>query len=344
MAVRISTGLPNCREGRQNLMGSVSREGMERSARLAESLGYHALWPNEFIATDPPVAARYATPPNLYDTIVTISFVAAVTSRIRIIPSTIVLPLHEPLLLSRQLATLDVFSGGRITLGIGLGGSAEEYRRLHGEMQKPNRGQMMDEYLLALRALWSDRHATFQGKYVSITDVEAFPKPLQDPLPIFVAGNGEAMLKRAANSEGWIEFGLQPEEMRSTIAQLQAYREEAGRQDEPFEIARQFYISVAPTEAEAKANFAAAMPPPDGPGSGGGSGGSGAPPAWEHTLVGTPERIASRLAEYVETGVTEICAIFYSPDDESTERQTRLFAAEVMPQLGVTATAAWDHS
>ena len=59
--------------------------------------------------TDPPVAARYATPPNLYDTIVTMSFVAAVTSRIRLVPSTIVLPLHEPLLLSRQLATLDVF-------------------------------------------------------------------------------------------------------------------------------------------------------------------------------------------------------------------------------------------
>jgi probable F420-dependent oxidoreductase len=339
MAVRISTGLPNCREGRQNLIGSVSREGMERSTRLAEELGYHALWPNEFLVTDPPVSARYATPPNLFDTIVTMSFVAAVTSRIRIIPSTIVLPLHEPLLLSRQLATLDVFSGGRVTLGIGLGGSAEEYRRLHGELDKPNRGQMMDEYLQALRVLWTDRYATFQGKHVSITDAEAFPKPLQDPLPIFVAGNGEAMLRRAAASQGWIEFGLQPDDMRSTIAQLREYREEAGRQDEPFEIARQFYISTAPTEDEAKANHAAALPPADGPGSGG-SGGSGTPPPWEHTLVGTPERIAARLAEYVEAGVTELCAIFYAPDDESTERQTRLFADEVMPQLGVTPTAA----
>jgi probable F420-dependent oxidoreductase len=338
MAIRISTGLPNCREGRQNLIGSVSREGMERSARLAESIGYHALWPNEFIVTDPPVAARYATPPNLYDTIVTMSFVAAVTSRIRLIPSTIVLPLHEPLLLSRQLATLDVFSGGRITLGIGLGGSAEEYRRLFGTLDKPNRGQMVDEYLQALRALWTDRHATFHGKYVSITEAEAFPKPVQDPLPIFVAGNGEAMLKRAANAQGWIEFGLQPDDIRSTIAQLREYREEVGRQDEPFEIARQFYLSIAPTEAEAKANHAAAVPPPDGPGSGGSGGGSSTPPPWEHTLVGTPERIGARLADYVEAGVTEICAIFYSPNDETTERQTRLFAAEVMPALGVAAT------
>jgi probable F420-dependent oxidoreductase len=338
MAVRISTGLPNCREGRQNRIGSVSREGMERAARLAEALGYHALWPNEFIATDPPVAARYATPPNLYDTIVTMSFVAAATNRIRIIPSTIVLPLHDPLLLSRQLATLDVFSGGRITLGIGLGGSAEEYRRLHGELEKPNRGRMTDEYLQALRVLWKERYATFQGKYVSLSDVESLPKPVQDPLPIFVAGNGEAMLRRAANAQGWIEFGLQPDDMRSTIAQLREYRDEAGRQDERFEIARQFYISIAPTEEEAKANIAAAMPPPDGPGSGSG-GGSGAP-SWEHTLIGTPDRIGARLAEYVEAGATEICAIFYAPDDEATERQTRLFAAEVMPQLGVAPTAA----
>jgi alkanesulfonate monooxygenase SsuD/methylene tetrahydromethanopterin reductase-like flavin-dependent oxidoreductase (luciferase family) len=198
---------------------------------------------------------------------------------------------------------------------------------------------MTDEYIHALRTLWTERSATFHGKYVNITDAEAVPKPIQEPLPIFVAGNGEAMLRRAAAAQGWIEFGLQPDAMRSTIAQLREYREEAGRQDEPFEIARQFYLSIAPTEAEAKGNHAAALPPADGPGSGG-SGGSGVPPPWEHTLVGTPERIAARLAEYVEAGVTEICAIFYAPDDESTEPQTRLFAAEVMPVLGVTPTAA----
>src|SRR3954447_556453 len=162
MTVHISTGLPNCREGRQNRIGSVSREGMQGTARLAEELGFHALWPNEFIETDPPVAKRYVDPPNLYDTIVTMCFVAAVTERIRFTPSTIVLPLHEPLLLSRQLATLDVFSGGRITLGIGLGGSADEYRSLRGTLEKPNRGVMMGEYLAAMRTLWTERRATFK--------------------------------------------------------------------------------------------------------------------------------------------------------------------------------------
>src|SRR5688572_28500402 len=221
MTVRISTGLPNCREGRQNLVGSVSREGMERSAVLAEALGFHALWPNEFLVTDPPVAARYATPPNLYDTIVTMSFVAAVTSRIRITPSTIVLPLHEPMLLSRQLATLDVFSGGRITLGIGLGGSTADYRKLHGELAGPNRGKIMDEYVPALRALWTERKATFKGEYVSFEDAESFPKPLQNPLPIFMAGHVEGVFRRLAkHGQGWIDSSMLPDDLRAYAGRL----------------------------------------------------------------------------------------------------------------------------
>jgi probable F420-dependent oxidoreductase len=333
MAVRISTGLPNCREGRQNLIGSVSRESMQRAARLAEELGFHALWPNEFLVTDPPVAKRYADPPNLFDTIVTMAFAAAVTERIRLIPSTIVLPLHEPLLLSRQLATLDVFSGGRITLGIGLGGSAEEYRRLHGTLDKPNRGQMTDEYLAALRALWTERYATYQGEYVCFEAAEAFPKPVQNPLPVLVAGQSEAMLRRAATfGQGWIDFAMDPESLRDTAALLRQYVREAGGDDASFEIARQFYVSIAPSEEEATANLAAAVPPPTNPD----FAPSAPPPSLnvkEPTLTGTPEQIRDRLNAYVAAGATEICVIFYAPDNDATERQMRLFATEVMPSL-----------
>jgi probable F420-dependent oxidoreductase len=305
---------------------------MQRTARLAEELGYYSLWPNEFIATDAAVSRRYAEPPNLYDAIVTMAYVAAATNRIRITPSTIVLPLHEPLLLARQIATLDVFSGGRITLGIGLGGPADEYRQFYGLLDKPNRGQMMDEYLQALRALWTDRAASFHGKYVDITEVEAFPKPVQDPLPIFIAGQGEAMLRRLAKfGQGWIDFALPPDEMQTTAALIQRYAEEAGRGDVRIEIARQFYVSIAPTEAEAVANQNAAVPPATKAQPSPVAATSGSP--MEPTLVGTPEQIRARLQDYVATGATELCVIFYAPDLEATERQLRLFASEVMPAL-----------
>jgi len=111
---------------------------MLRVTRLAEELGYYSLWPNEFFTTRPDVADRYPNPPTLFDTVVTMAYAAAVTSRIRFTPGPrSCCPLHEPLLLGRQLATLDVFSGGRITLGIGLGGSADEYRQLRGTLEKP---------------------------------------------------------------------------------------------------------------------------------------------------------------------------------------------------------------
>src|SRR6266516_617023 len=244
MALKFSTGLPNGREGRQHPIGSVRPEWIVRIARLADELGYYALWPNEFFSTEPRVKARYADPPTLYDPIVTLSHVAAVTRRIRLTPSTIVLPLHDPLLLSRQIATLDVFSGGRVILGIGLGGSLADYRRLHGTVERPNRGQMMEEFLPALRTLWSERSATFKGRYVSFEDVETHPKPLQDPLPIYMAGHAEGVFRRiAAYGEGWINSFHLPDELRHEIQRLRSYAAEADRGDAQLEIARQFVMS-----------------------------------------------------------------------------------------------------
>jgi probable F420-dependent oxidoreductase len=332
MAVKISTGLPNCREGRQNTIGSVTLDGMLRVARLADDLGYYALWPNEFFTTRPDVSARFGRPTALFDTIVTMAYVASVTQRIRLTPSTIVLPLHEPLLLSRQLATLDVYSGGRITLGIGLGGSAEEFRQLHGEMVRPNRGKMMDEYVPALRALWTQPRAKFTGQTVAFEEVETFPKPLQEPLPIFMAGHAEGVFRRLAeHGDGWIDSTQPPDQIRAHTEQLYALARQVGRPDATFEIARQFYVSIAPTEDEARAIHAASVPPaPSGQTA---ELGRPAPAGqtWERSLIGTPEHIRERLHAYVDAGVTELCAIFYYPDAESAERQLKLFADTVLP-------------
>jgi probable F420-dependent oxidoreductase len=333
MPVKISTGLPNCREGRQNPVGSVTIEGMLRVARVADELGYHALWPNEFQTTFPTVAARYAAPPNYYDTIVTMAYVAQATSRIRIAPSTIVLPLHEPILLSRQLATLDVFSGGRVTLGIGLGG--EEFRQLRRGVTSPNRGQMMDEYIRALRVLWTERRATFEGQHVSFADVESYPKPLQNPLPILMAGHADGVFRRlAAHGQGWIDSSNVPDELQRYLDRLRAYAAEAGRGDVRFEVSRQFYVSIAETEEAARANHRAALPPPTRPQPPPAAGAAApARPAapQERDLIGTPDQIVPRLRAYEAAGVTEVVAIFYYPDATAAERQLRLFAKEVMP-------------
>ena len=330
--VKVSTGLPNCREGRQNLVGTVTPEGIRRVARLADHLGYYSLWPNEFITTRPDVSARYPAPPMLLDVLVTMAYALAETEHIRVTPSTIVLPYHEPIVLSRELATLDVFSGGRVTLGIGLGGELEEFQRTLGTIKKPNRGQMMDEFVQSLRVLWEDRQATFHGRYVSFDDLETYPKPIQQPLPVFMAGHADGVFRRlAAHGQGWIDSNLSPEDMATNAARLRDYAAEAGRGDVQFEIARQFYVSIGETEDEARANATAAMPAPrretaPRAGSAGGRGGAS-------SLVGSPDQILEQLQPYIAAGATEICAIFVYADDDAAERQLRLFASEVMPRL-----------
>lgn len=327
----ISTGLPNCREGRLNPIGTVDPDWMRSVARTAEALGYDSLWLNEFLQTEPGVAARFDDPPSYFEPIVTIAALAEITERIRFFTSTIVLPLHEPALLAKQVATLDVFSGGRLTVGIGLGGSAEEYHRMRGEVSSPNRGQMMDEYLPAMRALWKDRRASFQGKYVSFEEIEVYPKPTQDPVPIYMAGTADGVYRRIAqHGQGWIDTFLLPDAIRSALATINGYWNEAGREGRPA-VTRQFYLSIANTESEARENFERSLPssrPAPTP-----------PPDTEVAIIGTPARIADRIGDYLEAGVTEVCAIFYAPDLASTLRQMEQFASAVAPALRGAASA-----
>jgi len=198
----------------------------------------------------------------------------------------------------------------------------------------------MDEYVQAMRVLWKERRANFRGKYVEFSDIETFPKPVQDPLPILRAGHGEEVFKWIAkDGQGWIDSQFNAEEMKGYVARLRALAAAAGRGNERFEIARQWYVSIAETEAEAKANFAAALPPPTrsalaaAPSGGADAGPSRGATAAQRTLVGTPDQIRAILKEYVPVGLTEMCVIFYSPSTESAERQTRLFADEVMAKF-----------
>ena len=335
--MKFSTGLPNCREGRQNPMGSVDVHAIVHAARVADEVGFHALWPNEFLVSRPDVSARYDQPPNLYDAVITMAYALANTERIRVMPSVLVLPLHEPIVLARELATLDAFSGGRVTVGIGLGGTKEEFARMRTD--NPNRSKLIAEYVAAMRALWTEPQASFQGDYVTFSDLETYPKPVQRPFPVMRAGHGDAAIEWIAqHGQGWIDSNHTPEEIAEFVERIRSLAADAGRGDASFEIARQWYVSLGETEEEAQANFTQSLPPPPGsaPAAGNASGGvetaatrSRTGPT--RTLVGTPDYVRDELRRYVDSGVTEMCVIFYSPNPEAAERQMRLFASEVIP-------------
>ena len=185
----------------------------------------------------------------------------------------------------------------------------------------------MDEFVEALRTLWNDRKASFSGRFTKFADLECFPKPVQRPLPIFMAGRADGVLRRIGHfGQGWIESTALPDHMRETIAQIHRYVAEARGQAAPVEIARQFYISVADSEEAAQANLNASLPSMK-------PGQAARRREGEANLVGTPDQISARLKQYAAAGVTEICAIFFSPSAAAALKQMEQFASDVIPAV-----------
>ena len=324
----ISVGLPNCREGKSQPPGSVTVPLLREFAIVAERLGYDGLWPNELMQLQ---EVRPAGAPNSYfDPIVMIGHLSAVTERIRFVTATIILPHHHPILLSRQVATLDACSGGRVTLGIGLGGVAGSFRQLRADLGAVNRGAMMDEYLEALRLLWERPRASYAGKYVSFTDAEAYPKPSQQPLPILMAGGADGVVDRIARfGQGWIDSHTLPRQITDVIGRMRAQRAAFGIPAAPLSIARQFYVSLAPTAAAARSVVLDS----------GANVQAGVTDAEERRIIGTPEDVIRVMAPYLSAGVTELCPIFYGATLAALIGQLQLFAREVMPTLRAWAPA-----
>ncbi|MBS0517808.1 MAG: LLM class F420-dependent oxidoreductase [Proteobacteria bacterium] len=179
--------------------------GATRLARLAEVAGFdsvlaidHVVFPHNYTSTYPYSATGrlFGNPGDpLPDPLIWMAFAAAVTTRLRFMTGVIILPLRNPLVLAKQVATLDHMSGGRIELGIGVGWLKEEFEALGVPFEK--RGKRTDEYIGAMRALWAGDGASFAGEFVNFTEVSSSPKPVAGRVPIVVGGHSEAAARRA---------------------------------------------------------------------------------------------------------------------------------------------------
>ncbi|MBN9486641.1 MAG: LLM class F420-dependent oxidoreductase [Alphaproteobacteria bacterium] len=179
--------------------------GTTRLARLAEAAGFdsvvavdHVVIPGSYTSTYP-YAASGRLPgdvtASLPDPLIWMAAAMAVTTRLRFMTGVIILPLRHPMVLAKQVATLDHMSGGRIELGIGVGWLKEEFEALGIPFEK--RGKRTDEYVAAMRALWAKDGASFSGEFVNFHDVSSNPKPVHGSVPIVIGGHSEAAAKRA---------------------------------------------------------------------------------------------------------------------------------------------------
>ena len=199
-------------------------EGAARVARAAEAAGFDSLWGGEHVVLPDPQAPPAPLGPTdrITDPVVTLAFLAGQTARVRLGTGIIILPQRNPLVLAKELATLDVLSGGRLTVGIGVGYLEAEFRALGVPFR--DRGRATDEHLAAMRAIWGDGKPAYHGRFADFAGVDAHPKPVQRPHPpLVIGGHTPAAFRRAVEQgHGWYGFALDADATKRCLDGLQA--------------------------------------------------------------------------------------------------------------------------
>src|SRR5579863_7681998 len=197
---------------------------IKRHARRAEDLGLSDVWVSEHIIVP---RDKFPRSPLFYDPVLTLTWIAAVTERVRLGTSVLVLPMRHPLPLAKELATLQILSGGRLILGAGVGWLEEEFEALGVPFRE--RGRRMDEGILMMRAVWNDDPVSFPARTIPavIDDMRMLPKP-EKPIPIWIGGTSEPALARALRLDGWHGSRCTPEQAAPIVERLRAASPDPG--------------------------------------------------------------------------------------------------------------------
>ena len=215
----------------------AAADSIRRTAVHAEEVGFDDVWVSEHIIV--PQDAAYPPSPNFWDPVLSLTWAAAATSRIRLGTSVLVLPLRHPLPLAKELATLQNLSGGRLILGAGVGWLEAEFDALGVPFNQ--RGRRMDEGIAMMRAVWSQDPVSFDSRWIParIEAMRSLPLPVT-PIPIWIGGSSDAAIRRAMALDGWHGSRVGPEQAADVVKRLRA-----GRPDQGFTISLRVSCSAA---------------------------------------------------------------------------------------------------
>ena len=213
------------------LGASADAAAAARVARHAEELGYESLWTAEHVVLPSPQAPPSPAPPELpfLDPAAVLCYAAAVTERIRLATGIVILPQRNPLVLAKELASVDVLSSGRLIFGVGVGYLKAEFDALSIPFEA--KGPRTDEYLEAIRAMWTQPQPAYSGRFVSFSGIDAQPRPLQKPHPPIVIGghSGGAFRRAVRYGNGWYGYFRDVEGTRQCLAGLATAAREVER-------------------------------------------------------------------------------------------------------------------
>jgi probable F420-dependent oxidoreductase len=276
------------------------REELMKAVDAAEELGFDSVWVTDHILMPKSLPDPYGS---IIEAMTTMAFVAGRSTRLRLGTSVVVLPQRNPILLAKQAAAIHELSGGRFTLGVGIGWVKEEYEMLGAPWV--NRGETADEFIAVMQELWTNPEPKFDGERVKFSDALFAPSPGKH-LPLVVGGGSDAALRRAARfGAGWHAIHSEPAEIRAARARLD---ELSGAKD--LEI--QLRLAVRMNDV--------------------------ALPKW-HCLAGDPGVVRAAVDEYRKAGVDLLIADFGEQPIEGFLGQMRTFAAEVAKLDGAVTTS-----
>jgi probable F420-dependent oxidoreductase len=299
-------------------------------ARLAEDLRYDSVWGNDHYAPQDYVRTTHGKAPNFYEVLTVLSSVAAATTRVELGTAVLVLPMRQPVVVAKQAVTLDLLSGGRLLLGVGIGAYREEYAAARPDLAGTNRGELLEEGVELLKLLSTEESVTYHGRFYRTEDLEMFPKPVRRPLQVLVGGHQQVTLDRAvAHGQGWIPGWRPFDELEEWIRLLRQKAEAAGRDPASLIVAPQLSCLVAATHEEATRRYVE-------------SGmvqhrkslaytGRDPELAMDNNLIGSAEAVLEKLDRLASAGVDHLaCITFCVESREEYEEQVRFFAEEIM--------------
>ncbi len=278
--------------------------------RRADDLGFHSLW----------VIDRIFHSVNVLDPLTLLTCAATVTSRVRLGTAVLLLAFRNPVLTAKVTASLDYLSGGRLTLGVSLGGRDNEFESLGVPINQ--RVGRLRENLTVMRKLWTEQNVTFHGRYYHLDNVNIDPKPPQKPsIPIFMGGRAEAVLKRSVEeADGWIAGGQgTPETFHEAWQKVQGYARAAGKDPEAVEAGKLLYIAVGDDRARCQEQLRAFTHAYYGP----------QYDVETNCIFGSPKDCAAKIQRFIDAGAK---TLMLGPTWPDVVQVTQI-ATEVVPLL-----------
>jgi probable F420-dependent oxidoreductase len=273
----------------------AGRLAMVDCANAAEALGFDSIWLTDHLLLPESDANRFGA---IFESISTLSYLAAMTSRIHLGISSLVLPQRNPIEVAKQLATVDNLSSGRVMLAVGVGLSAGEFANLGYDFH--DRGQRLDEYLKILRTLWRGGSlVSFSGKYFRFEKAVFAPPPVQAGGPeLWVGGNSPAALRRAVLlADGWHPDSIEPGDLSLQLAAVRPLL-----LNRPFAVAMRMRLDFNARPGEA-------------------------------FLAGAVDQVTEKLRALQAAGLTHAALVLEAPSNAARERAMQTIARQVIPAL-----------